>query len=74
METQIAAFQSVDSIESCGPDATVDNIETDVATPKPTQKPANVEEQIDNGLRCECSISVRITSCVCPKLTLLADP
>jgi hypothetical protein len=65
METQVITLSvnphSTDSIESYGrPNATVDNIETDVVTPKPTQKAMNVEVLADNGLRCECSISVRV--------------
>lgn len=63
VETQINPFvdpHQVDSIESYGRDVSVDDIEADLTTPKPRQK-TKVDEQIDNGLRCECSISVRVS-------------
>jgi hypothetical protein len=60
VETQINDLRPVDSIESYGPDGSADDIETELATPKPREKTKKMDEQIDNGLRCECSISVRV--------------
>ena len=81
METQIISTvdpQSIDSIQSYGPHAAADNIETDmtITTPESTQKPANVKKNSDVGLQCECSISVRtfIIGCVSRRLTTSADP
>ena len=62
IETQIIPHvdaQSIESIQSYGPDAPADHIETDTTTLEPTRKSANVKKHIDIGLQCECSISVR---------------
>jgi len=63
IETQTIPFidpQSIESIESYGPDAVADNIETDAAPLKPAQTSIDVEKQVDNGLQCECGIAVRV--------------
>lgn len=63
METQLQAApvvpESIDSIESYGLDSAPDLIETDVATPKPSQNMDTVKEVVDHGLNCECGVSVR---------------
>jgi hypothetical protein len=58
IETQPLIPESIESIESYGADLAHDLIETDVATPKPTQSTKEVGKMIDHGLNCECGVSV----------------
>lgn len=79
METQIQTMpmvpESIDSTGSYELDSARDFIETDVATPKPSQSmnvPA-VKHVVDLGLSCECGVSVRFSSIIDKCLCLIGN-
>lgn len=64
METQVFPPNepfSADSIGTFGPESHGDTIDMVTVTPKPSQKRQHEEDLVDNGLDCECGVSVRYT-------------